>query len=89
MLEIYATEIQMYSEQKEGKKMKVGPPSRSVIDRFNPYALPLITSYMYVYGVRNQAVYEATLRVKSSMPHPRIMGIIRECGGKMWMSERK
>lgn len=56
LLEIYAAEIQMYSELKEGKKMK--------------------------------SVYEATLRVKSAISHPRIMGVIRECGGKMWMAER-
>jgi COP9 signalosome complex subunit 2 len=28
------------------------------------------------------------LRIKSAIPHPRIMGVIRECGGKMHMSER-
>ncbi|KAJ9127261.1 hypothetical protein QFC24_001499 [Naganishia onofrii] len=33
-------------------------------------------------------IYEATLRVRSAIPHPRIMGVIRECGGKMWMAER-
>lgn len=27
--------------------------------------------------------------VKSAIPHPRIMGIIRECGGKMHMRERE
>lgn len=32
--------------------------------------------------------YDATLQVKSAIPHPRIMGIIRECGGKMYMSEK-
>lgn len=25
--------------------------------------------------------------MKSAIPHPRIMGVIRECGGKMHMSE--
>ncbi|KAK4525045.1 hypothetical protein GAYE_SCF07G2950 [Galdieria yellowstonensis] len=28
-------------------------------------------------------LYEQALQVKSAIPHPRIMGIIRECGGKM------
>ena len=32
-------------------------------------------------------LYERALRVKSAVPHPKIMGIIRECGGKMHMSE--
>ncbi|ESZ90270.1 putative COP9 signalosome subunit 2 (CsnB) [Sclerotinia borealis F-4128] len=32
-------------------------------------------------------LYERALKVKSAVPHPRIMGIIRECGGKMHMTE--
>lgn len=35
-----------------------------------------------------KATYEATLKVRSAMPHPRILGVIKECGGKMWMAER-
>jgi len=34
-------------------------------------------------------IYNATLQVRSAIPHPRIMGVIRECGGKMWMGEKK
>lgn len=30
-------------------------------------------------------LYEKALAVKSAIPHPRIMGVIRECGGKMHM----
>lgn len=33
--------------------------------------------------------YKALEVVKSAIPHPRIMGIIRECGGKMHMRERE
>lgn len=32
-------------------------------------------------------LYERALKVRSAVPHPKIMGIIRECGGKMHMSE--
>ncbi|KAI5293604.1 hypothetical protein KEM55_007023 [Ascosphaera atra] len=31
--------------------------------------------------------YQRALSVRSGVPHPKIMGIIRECGGKMNMSE--
>ncbi|VDN58375.1 unnamed protein product [Dracunculus medinensis] len=55
LLEIYALEIQMYTEQKNNKALK--------------------------------AVYEQSLRVKSAIPHPLIMGVIRECGGKMHLRE--
>lgn len=30
-------------------------------------------------------LYEKALAIKSAIPHPRIMGVIRECGGKMHM----
>jgi len=32
-------------------------------------------------------LYQRALKVRSAVPHPKIMGIIRECGGKMHMSE--
>ncbi|KAI6647827.1 hypothetical protein LOD99_8414 [Oopsacas minuta] len=51
LLEIYALEIQMYTEQKDHKKLK--------------------------------ALYQQSLNIKSAIPHPLIMGVIRECGGKM------
>jgi len=56
LLEVYAVEIKMYTEQKNNKKLK--------------------------------ELYEQALTIKSAIPHPRIMGIIRECGGKMHMHER-
>ncbi|KAK7063850.1 PCI domain-containing protein [Favolaschia claudopus] len=34
-------------------------------------------------------IYNATNAVRSAIPHPRIIGIIKECGGKMWMGERQ
>jgi len=34
-------------------------------------------------------LYGKALEIKSAIPHPRIMGIIRECGGKMHMSEKE
>ena len=36
-----------------------------------------------------QEIYNATNEVRSAIPHPRIMGVIKECGGKMWMGESK
>jgi len=34
-------------------------------------------------------LYHKALDIKSAIPHPRIMGIIRECGGKMNMREKE
>ncbi|KAF8482080.1 PCI domain-containing protein [Russula ochroleuca] len=34
-------------------------------------------------------IYNASTSIRSAIPHPRIMGIIKECGGKMWMGERQ
>jgi COP9 signalosome complex subunit 2 len=56
LLEIYAIEIQMYTEQKNNKKLK--------------------------------ELYHKALAIKSAIPHPRILGVIRESGGKMHMTER-
>jgi COP9 signalosome complex subunit 2 len=56
LLEVYSVEIQMYSAQKNTKKLK--------------------------------DLYNKALKVQSAIPHPRILGIIRECGGKMYMIER-
>mmetsp|Transcript_11291 Transcript_11291/g.33951 ORF Transcript_11291/g.33951 Transcript_11291/m.33951 type:complete len:442 (-) Transcript_11291:274-1599(-) len=56
LLEIYALEIQIYTQQKNNKKLK--------------------------------ELYNRALAIKSAIPHPRIMAIIRECGGKMHMHDR-
>lgn len=55
LLEVYALEIQMYTAQKNNKKLK--------------------------------RLYEQSLHIKSAIPHPLIMGVIRECGGKMHLRE--
>ena len=34
-------------------------------------------------------LYHKALAIKSAIPHPRILGVIRESGGKMHMSERQ
>ena len=36
---------------------------------------------------RLKALYQRALRVRSAVPHPKILGTIRECGGKMHMTE--
>jgi COP9 signalosome complex subunit 2 len=56
LLEVYALEIQIFTEQKNNKKLK--------------------------------ELYCKALTIKSAIPHPRILGVIRECGGKMHMHER-
>jgi COP9 signalosome complex subunit 2 len=72
-LEVYALEIQMYAETRNNKRLKVRNIPGEI--RHKNY----LTS--------RQALYQRALRVKSAVPHPKIMGIIRECGGKMHMSE--
>ena len=57
LLEVYAVEIQMFTEQKNNKKLK--------------------------------ELYQRALAVTSAIPHPYILGTIRECGGKMHMAERR
>ncbi len=72
-LEVYALEIQMYADTRNNKRLKV----RSV------GASQILETHCI------QALYNRALKVRSAVPHPKIMGIIRECGGKMHMSEGK
>nr|XP_023014831.1 COP9 signalosome complex subunit 2-like [Leptinotarsa decemlineata] len=51
LLEIYALEIQIYTEQKNHKQL--------------------------------EELYERSLKVRSTIPHPMIMSVIRECGENM------
>ena len=74
-LEVYSLEILMYADQRNNKRLKV-----------NPIAL---SCHVYIKLTIRQALYQRALKVKSAVPHPKIMGIIRECGGKMHMSEGK
>jgi COP9 signalosome complex subunit 2 len=56
LLEVYAIEIQVFTETKNNKKLK--------------------------------QLYHKALAVTSAIPHPYILGTIRECGGKMHMADR-
>ena len=38
---------------------------------------------------RLKSLYQKALQIKSAIPHPKIMGVIRECGGKMHMAQRE
>ena len=74
LLEIYALEIQMHNETKNYKKLKV---------------CHLGSLRGSITNVSVKEIYNASNAVRSAIPHPRIMGVIKECGGKMWMGERK
>jgi len=56
-LQLYALEIQMYTNTKNTKRLK--------------------------------SLYLKALQIKSAIPHPKTMGVIRECGGKMHMQQRE
>ncbi|GBF94078.1 COP9 signalosome complex subunit [Raphidocelis subcapitata] len=52
------------------------------------YALEIQMATEQRNNQRLKQLYTAALGVKSAIPHPRILGIIRECGGKMHMHDR-
>ena len=52
------------------------------------YALEIQLHSAQKNSKRLKELYTRALTIKSAIPHPRIMGIIRECGGKMHMHER-
>jgi COP9 signalosome complex subunit 2 len=56
------------------------------------YSLEIYALEIQMYAdIRNnkqlKRLYQRALKVRSAVPHPKIQGIIRECGGKMHMSE--
>jgi COP9 signalosome complex subunit 2 len=53
------------------------------------YALDIMLCTAQKNNKKLKEIYERSLSVKAAIPHPRIMGIIRECGGKMYMMEKR
>ncbi|KAJ1663019.1 COP9 signalosome complex subunit 2 [Coemansia sp. RSA 1813] len=55
--------------------------------------LEINAMYLEMYDARGESqrlkeTYLECTAVKSAIPHPRVMGFIEECGGKMFMNER-
>lgn len=74
----------MYGEMKNNKKLRVRS-SRQFRVKSSTKRDRRLT--VFVDLSHPQEIYEKSLRVRSAIPHPRIQGVIRECGGKMYMSE--
>lgn len=59
------------------------------------YMLELLSLQIQYYTLTGNTrelgkIYQQTLAIKSAcLPHPRILGVIRECGGKMFMREKR
>ncbi|XP_078572983.1 COP9 signalosome complex subunit 2 isoform X1 [Branchiostoma floridae x Branchiostoma japonicum] len=70
LLEIYALEIQMYTAQKNNKKLKA-----------------LYEQSLHIKSAIPHPLIMGVIRGKLAIPHPLIMGVIRECGGKMHLRE--
>ena len=51
------------------------------------YALEILMYAEMKNNKRLKLLYQRALRVRSAVPHPQILGVIREAGGKMHMSE--
>jgi COP9 signalosome complex subunit 2 len=66
----------MYNETRNIKKLKVRTREDSFLLHCNT-------------DQGEQEIYNASNNVRSAIPHPKIMGVIKECGGKMWMGERQ
>uniref|UniRef100_A0A2N9G435 COP9 signalosome complex subunit 2 n=1 Tax=Fagus sylvatica TaxID=28930 RepID=A0A2N9G435_FAGSY len=86
LLEVYAIEIQMYTETKNNKKLKMTGCGK-ILTSDNPMKRNHCSRVALCVGV--EQLYQQALTIKSAIPHPRIMGIIHECGGKMHMAERQ
>ena len=59
---------------------------------FPARAIDALEIQMYTATKNNKklkSLYQKALQIKSAIPHPKIMGVIRECGGKMHMHQRE
>ncbi|KAJ2752535.1 hypothetical protein H4R27_001988 [Coemansia aciculifera] len=66
--------------------------SGAVILERGTQLLEIHAMYLAMYAAREEHkrlkdTYLQCMTIKSAIPHPRIMGFIRECGGKMYMGE--
>lgn len=53
------------------------------------YALEIQMYTATKHNKKLKLLYQKALQIKSAIPHPKIMGVIRECGGKMHMAQRE
>lgn len=53
------------------------------------YALEIQMYTMTKNNKKLKSLYQKALQIKSAIPHPKIMGVIHECGGKMHMTQRE
>jgi len=60
---------------------------RKATQRLNVYALELQLFTERYDPVKIRGVYQAAMNIKSAIPPPRVLGIIRESGGKMFMRQ--
>ncbi|KAJ2475005.1 hypothetical protein EV174_005432, partial [Coemansia sp. RSA 2320] len=76
-----------------GLKRECEDDSGTVILERGTQLLEIYAMYLEMYAAREETkrlkdTYLLCMTIKSAIPHPRIMGFIRECGGKMYMGER-
>jgi COP9 signalosome complex subunit 2 len=60
---------------------------RKATQRLNVYALELQLFTERYDPVKIRSVYQAAMNIKSAIPPPRVLGVIRESGGKMFMRQ--
>lgn len=67
--------------------MKMGDDLKKGTQLLEIYALEIQMHTAQRNSKKLRELYEKSLKVQSAIPHPRIMAVIRECGGKMHMEE--
>ena len=54
-----------------------------------PLPSPPPNPSLYLVPRSFQELYTKAVKLQNAVPHPRTLGIIQECGGKMYMAERQ
>ena len=88
LLEVYALEIQMHTATKVRSARSAH--ARTPLSLLAHTSLSLLLPSLHTQNNKKlKSLYTKALQIKSAIPHPKIMGVIRECGGKMHMAQRE
>lgn len=85
LLEVNALEIKMYTATKDNKKLKVSLSLEHCLPAAHRW--PPTHTCVGSCARHLQELYTKSLAISGAVAHPKILGVIRECGGKMYMYE--
>ncbi|PWA00843.1 hypothetical protein BB558_003089 [Smittium angustum] len=92
---VYQKALKVLKETKNEAKLKAvctsnedGSDSNKATQLMDIYGVELMMHLELKQYKEMEKVYMNCLKIKYAVPHPRLLGLIRECGGKMYMMKK-